>query len=106
LAARGIRPRRRLYRFRRRGGRRRNRDRHGDLQPARRYRLERLGAVPARSLRRSGLPHRGIARALLARVAALARDIGSPIIELTVRADNPAAQEFYRRSASGWCRNA
>ncbi len=37
----------------------------------------------------------GIARALMARVAALARDIGSPIVELTVRADNPAAQSFY-----------
>ncbi len=36
----------------------------------------------------------GIARALMARVAALARDLGSPIIELTVRDDNPA-QQFY-----------
>jgi ribosomal protein S18 acetylase RimI-like enzyme len=36
----------------------------------------------------------GIARALTARVAALARDLGSPIIELTVHADNPA-QQFY-----------
>jgi GNAT superfamily N-acetyltransferase len=36
----------------------------------------------------------GIARALTARVAALARDIGSPIVELTVRDDNPA-QQFY-----------
>jgi ribosomal protein S18 acetylase RimI-like enzyme len=40
---------------------------------------------------------RGIARALTARVAALACDLGSPIVELTVRADNPA-QNFYRRS--------
>jgi ribosomal protein S18 acetylase RimI-like enzyme len=40
----------------------------------------------------------GIAGALIARVAALARDIGSPIVELTVRADNPAAQSFYRCS--------
>jgi ribosomal protein S18 acetylase RimI-like enzyme len=39
----------------------------------------------------------GIARALVARVAAFAHDLGSPIVELTVRADNPA-QEFYRRS--------
>jgi GNAT superfamily N-acetyltransferase len=39
----------------------------------------------------------GVARALMARVAALARDIGSPIVELTVRADNPA-QDFYLRS--------
>jgi GNAT superfamily N-acetyltransferase len=39
----------------------------------------------------------GVAGALLARVAALARDIGSPIVELTVRADNPA-QSFYMRS--------
>jgi GNAT superfamily N-acetyltransferase len=39
----------------------------------------------------------GVARALMARVAALACDIGSPIIELTVRADNPA-QNFYLRT--------
>jgi GNAT superfamily N-acetyltransferase len=37
---------------------------------------------------------RGVASALLARVAALARDVGSPIVEFTVRADNPA-QNFY-----------
>jgi ribosomal protein S18 acetylase RimI-like enzyme len=36
----------------------------------------------------------GIARALVARVAALAHELGSPIVELTVHADNPA-QEFY-----------
>jgi ribosomal protein S18 acetylase RimI-like enzyme len=36
----------------------------------------------------------GIARALVTRVAALARELGSPIIELTVHADNPA-QQFY-----------
>lgn len=41
---------------------------------------------------------RGVARALMARVAALARDIGSPIIELTVRADNPTGQLFYLRA--------
>jgi predicted N-acetyltransferase YhbS len=40
---------------------------------------------------------RGVANALMARVAALACDLGSPIIELTVRADNPA-QTFYMRS--------
>jgi ribosomal protein S18 acetylase RimI-like enzyme len=40
----------------------------------------------------------GIAGALMARVAALARDIGSPIVELTVRADNPTAQSFYVHS--------
>ena len=40
---------------------------------------------------------RGVARALVARVAALAHDLGSPIVELTVRADNPA-QDFYQRS--------
>ncbi len=40
---------------------------------------------------------RGVANALMARVAALARDIGSPIVELTVRADNPA-QNFYART--------
>jgi GNAT superfamily N-acetyltransferase len=39
----------------------------------------------------------GVARALMARVAALARDLGSPIVELTVRADNPA-QSFYVRT--------
>ena len=39
----------------------------------------------------------GVATALTARVAAFASDIGSPIVELTVRADNPA-REFYRRS--------
>jgi GNAT superfamily N-acetyltransferase len=39
----------------------------------------------------------GIARGLVARVAAYAHDLGSPIVELTVRADNPA-QDFYRRS--------
>jgi GNAT superfamily N-acetyltransferase len=36
----------------------------------------------------------GVARALMARVAAFASDVGSPIVELTVRADNPA-QRFY-----------
>lgn len=41
--------------------------------------------------------HCGVANALIARVAALARDVGSPIIELTVRADNPA-QDFYRHN--------
>lgn len=40
---------------------------------------------------------RGVASALMARVAALARELGSPIVELTVRADNPA-QNFYVRS--------
>jgi len=40
---------------------------------------------------------RGVARALMARVAAFARDLGSPIVELTVRAENPA-QHFYLRS--------
>ena len=39
----------------------------------------------------------GVASALMARVAALARDVGSPIVELTVRDDNPA-QNFYVRS--------
>jgi len=39
----------------------------------------------------------GIASALVARVAAHARDLGSPIVELTVHADNPA-QAFYQRS--------
>ena len=37
---------------------------------------------------------RGVASALMAQVAALARDVGSPIVELTVRAGNPA-QNFY-----------
>jgi GNAT superfamily N-acetyltransferase len=39
----------------------------------------------------------GVARALMARVAALARDLGSPIVELTVRSDNPA-QVFYQHT--------
>jgi len=38
----------------------------------------------------------GIASALMARVAAFAREIGSPIVELTVRSDNAAALNFYR----------
>jgi ribosomal protein S18 acetylase RimI-like enzyme len=38
----------------------------------------------------------GIAEALVARVATLARELGSPIVELTVRADNNAAQTFYQ----------
>jgi ribosomal protein S18 acetylase RimI-like enzyme len=41
---------------------------------------------------------RGVARALAARVAALACDLGSPIVELTVRADNNPARCFYQRS--------
>jgi ribosomal protein S18 acetylase RimI-like enzyme len=40
---------------------------------------------------------RGVARALTARIAALACELGSPIVELTVRADNPA-QAFYLRN--------
>jgi ribosomal protein S18 acetylase RimI-like enzyme len=40
---------------------------------------------------------RGIARALTARVAAFACELGSPLVELTVRADNPA-QIFYRQN--------
>jgi ribosomal protein S18 acetylase RimI-like enzyme len=40
----------------------------------------------------------GIAEALMARVAGLARDLGSPIVELTVRADNNPAQTFYQRA--------
>jgi ribosomal protein S18 acetylase RimI-like enzyme len=40
----------------------------------------------------------GIASALMARVAAYAREIGSPIVELTVRSDNAAAQSFYRNA--------
>jgi ribosomal protein S18 acetylase RimI-like enzyme len=39
----------------------------------------------------------GIASALVARVAAHAHNLGSPIVELTVRADNPA-QDFYQRN--------
>jgi ribosomal protein S18 acetylase RimI-like enzyme len=42
----------------------------------------------------------GVARALTARVAAHAHKLGSPIVELTVRADNPA-QSFYQRE--GFC---
>lgn len=40
---------------------------------------------------------RGMARALTARVAALACELGSPIVELTVRSDNPA-QAFYHKN--------
>jgi ribosomal protein S18 acetylase RimI-like enzyme len=40
---------------------------------------------------------RGIARTLTACVAALACELGSPIVELTVRSDNPA-QAFYRKN--------
>jgi ribosomal protein S18 acetylase RimI-like enzyme len=39
----------------------------------------------------------GVARALVSRVAVHARALNSPIIELTVRADNPA-QAFYLRT--------
>jgi GNAT superfamily N-acetyltransferase len=39
----------------------------------------------------------GVAGALVARVAAYARGLGSPIVELTVHADNPA-QAFYQRN--------
>jgi GNAT superfamily N-acetyltransferase len=39
----------------------------------------------------------GVARALTARVAAFGCELGSPIVELTVRADNPARQ-FYQRN--------
>ncbi len=39
----------------------------------------------------------GMARMLLVRVAAYAHQLGSPIVELTVRADNPA-QTFYHRN--------
>ena len=46
----------------------------------------------------SGYRRHGIAAALLARVAAFASAIGSPIVELTVRADNAAARTFYDRS--------
>jgi ribosomal protein S18 acetylase RimI-like enzyme len=41
--------------------------------------------------------HLGAAQALTARVAALACEIGSPMIELTMRAGNPA-QHFYART--------
>jgi GNAT superfamily N-acetyltransferase len=39
----------------------------------------------------------GVANALVARVAAHARDLGSPIVELTVHADN-SAQAFYQHN--------
>jgi ribosomal protein S18 acetylase RimI-like enzyme len=39
----------------------------------------------------------GVGSALIARVATLARNVGSPLVELTVRADNIAAQDFYRQ---------
>jgi GNAT superfamily N-acetyltransferase len=40
---------------------------------------------------------RGVAHALVARIAAFACEVGSPIVELTVRADNPA-RDFYRHA--------
>ena len=40
--------------------------------------------------------HRGVGAALIARVGAYAQERGSPMVELTLRADNPAAL-FYRR---------
>ncbi|MFZ1920278.1 MAG: GNAT family N-acetyltransferase [Xanthobacteraceae bacterium] len=39
----------------------------------------------------------GVARALVTRVAAFAAELGSPIVELTVRADNPA-RNFYQHT--------
>jgi len=39
-----------------------------------------------------------IGAALIARTAALAQEIGSPVVELIVRADNAAAQTFYRHA--------
>lgn len=39
----------------------------------------------------------GVARALVIRVAAFAAELGSPIVELTVRADNPA-RNFYQNA--------
>jgi ribosomal protein S18 acetylase RimI-like enzyme len=41
--------------------------------------------------------HNGVASAMIARVAAHAKTIGSPMVELAVRADNPA-QILYQRS--------
>jgi ribosomal protein S18 acetylase RimI-like enzyme len=41
--------------------------------------------------------HNGVARALIARVAAHAKAIGSPMVELSVRADNPA-QLLYQQN--------
>jgi ribosomal protein S18 acetylase RimI-like enzyme len=41
--------------------------------------------------------HHGVASAMIARVAARAKAIGSPMVELAVRADNPA-QLLYQRS--------
>ena len=48
----------------------------------------------------------GVASALAARVAALARDVGSPIVGLTVHAENPARNFYLSATASGRCRNA
>jgi ribosomal protein S18 acetylase RimI-like enzyme len=41
--------------------------------------------------------HNGVARALIARIAARAKAIGSPMVELSVRADNPA-QLLYQQN--------
>jgi ribosomal protein S18 acetylase RimI-like enzyme len=40
----------------------------------------------------------GVARALMARVATYACELGSPIVELTVRAQNNPARHFYRNN--------
>lgn len=45
-----------------------------------------------------GYRRRGIGAALMARVAALAHQVGSPVVELIVRADNNAAQTVYRNA--------
>jgi hypothetical protein len=46
--------------------------------------------------------HDGVARALIARVAAHATAIGSPMVEPSVRADNPA-QLLYRQEVLPPC---
>ncbi len=78
---------------------------NGDVQQPRRYRLERAGGFPAGSVRRTGIPRTRHCHALMARIAAFAREIGSPIVELTVRSDNAAAQTFTAAPAACHCRN-
>ena len=73
------------------------RHRHGHLQPTHHNRLGRAGDFFARPVRRTGLPPaRNCQRADRARRRVRGK-LGSPIVELTVRADNPA-QMFYQRS--------
>ena len=71
--------------------------RHGDLQRADHHRLERAGRFLQDLFVEAAYRRNGVARALIARVATHAKTIGSPMVELSVRADNPA-QLLYQQS--------